>query len=383
LISRGVGLATGAAGDAVRLAAPRARPQTRVDHAAALERAIEWLCLTHDVTGRRGSSKGFHLVRGWMAAYPETSGYLIGTLLRYAGRSGRSDLAQRARELGDWEMEIQEPDGGIMSGAIDTTPRRSVVFNAGMVLHGWLDLREAGETRYDDAAARAASYLVDNMRAHGTWRAEAEYSGIPHTYNSRVAWAMLRWARAAGDPRVEEAARRQLDWVLSVQRPNGWFDDCVFKPGTNPSTHGIAYTLRGLLESHAITGDERYLAAVVRASDALIHTQAEVGHLKAEYDAEWRPAAGHVCLTGSAQLGGVWLRLYQETGDERFLDPGLRAIDEALAHQADGKRSAVRGALAGSFPIWGRYAPVQYPNWATKFLADSLMLREDCLAARS
>jgi hypothetical protein len=29
--------------------------------------------------------------------------------------------------------------------------------------------------------------------------------------------------------------------------------------------------------------------------------------------------------------------------------------------------------------MWGRYAPLQYPNWATKFLADSLMLYEDCL----
>jgi hypothetical protein len=382
-MTRGLGLATRAAGDAALLARARLLPPEHAETAGALERAIDWLCMTHDVTGRRGSSKGFHLVRGWMAAYPETSGYVVGTLLWYAGRSGRADLAKRARELGDWEMEVQEPDGGVMSGAIDTTPRRSVVFNAGMVLHGWLDLREAGETRYDDAAARAASYLVDNMRADGTWRPEVEYSGIPHTYNSRVAWAMLRWARAVGDDGVEEAARRQLDWVLSKQRPNGWFDECVFKPGTNPSTHGIAYTLRGLLESHAITGDERYLEAVVLATDALIRAQAEVGHLKAEYDSEWRPAAGHACLTGSAQLGGVWLRLYQETGDDRFLDPGLTAVDEALAHQADGKPSAVRGALAGSFPIWGRYAPLQYPNWATKFLADSLMLREDCLAARS
>jgi hypothetical protein len=179
-----------------------------------------------------------------------------------------------------------------------------------------------------------------------------------------------------GDDRVEEAARRQLDWVLSMQRPNGWFDQCVFKPDTDPSTHGIAYTLRGLLESHAITGDDRCLEAVVRASEPLIRSQEATGHLKAQYDGDWAPAAGHVCLTGTAQLGGVWLRLFQQTGEAGFLNAGRAAIDHAVAHQANGRLSAVRGALPGSFPIWGRYAPLQYPNWATKFLADSLMLRE-------
>ena len=37
----------------------------------------------------------------------------------------------------------------------------------------------------------------------------------------------------------------------------------------------------------------------------------------------------------------------------------------------------VRGAIAGSYPIWGRYAPLTFPNWATKFFIDAL------IAARS
>ena len=71
---------------------------------------------------------------------------------------------------------------------------------------------------------------------------------------------MLRWARRVDDDGTEAAARRHLDWVASRQRSNGWFDDCVFKPGTAPSTHGLAYTLRGLLESYAIAGSESWLA---------------------------------------------------------------------------------------------------------------------------
>jgi hypothetical protein len=35
------------------------------------------------------------------------------------------------------------------------------------------------------------------------------------------------------------------------------------------------------------------------------------------------------------------------------------------------------GAIPGSFPIWGRYEPFAFPNWATKFFCDALMLGEE------
>ena len=34
---------------------------------------------------------------------------------------------------------------------------------------------------------------------------------------------------------------------------------------------------------------------------------------------------------------------------------------------------AIHGAVAGSFPIYGRYCRFQYPNWATKFTLDAQM----------
>jgi hypothetical protein len=347
----------------------------------ALGDAVAWLCRTHDVTERRGSSKGFSLVHGWLPAYPETTGYVIGTLLAYADREGgRPKLVTRAREMGDWEVSIQEPDGGIMEGAIGTTPRRSIVFNTGMVLHGWVDLSQAGFDGYDDAAGRAAHFLTENLKPDGTWDARFEYGGLPHTYNSRVAWAMLRWARHTGDGSAEAAARGQLDWVVGRQRPNGWFDDCIFRGGMHPSTHGIAYTLRGLLESHVLTGEASWLAAVERTSEALIRKLEVRPQLSANYDETWKPVARHACLTGTVQLGGIWLRLFEVTDDPRWLNAGLKAVEQAASHQQSGRIGDVVGALPGSFPVWGRYAPLQYPNWATKFLADSLMLYEDLLA---
>ena len=125
-----------------------------------------------------------------------------------------------------------------------------------------------------------------------------------------------------------------------------------------------------------------YLDAVIRTAEILIRKLEVIGRLPANWSAAWRPTVGYECLTGNAQLGGVFLRLFQICKDARYLNAGLKALDLALVRQHRSPRE-VDGAIAGSFPVWGRYAPLQYPNWATKFLADSLMIRADALAAVS
>ena len=37
----------------------------------------------------------------------------------------------------------------------------------------------------------------------------------------------------------------------------------------------------------------------------------------------------------------------------------------------------VRGAIKGSHPVWGRYARLSFPNWATKFFVDAMWLRKE------
>ena len=381
-MGRGAHLTWLTTSDALESAVERLLPPTYGVRPDALDSAISWLHRTHDVTARRGSSKGFSLLFGWQPAFPETTGYIIGTLLEYGRRTGDARAAERCIEMGQWELEVQAPDGGIMQGLLDGRPKPSEAFNTGMVMHGWLDLfARTADTTYLDAAARGGDFLLRVQDADGAWRGEHSYHGLPHTYMSRVAWALLRLADVSGDDAYAKGALRHLDWVLSMQQENAWFEACIFKTGTFPNTHAMAYTLRGLLESFALTGHEPYLAAVQRTSEVLIRKLEVLGALPATFGPDWRPHARYVCLTGLVQLGGVWLRLYQTTGDVRFLNAGMKAVDLAAAHQHTGPCEPARGALPGSFPIWGRYAPLQFPNWATKFLADSLMLRADCRPA--
>jgi hypothetical protein len=284
--------------------------------------------------------------------------------------------------MGDWEISVQDGEGGIMEGVVGPRAPRSIVFNTGMVLHGFLDLAEVGcGERFLEAGRRAGDWLVARQAADGAWRGEATYARIPHTYNARAAWALVRLADQTGEERYRAAARGKLDWVLSRQRANGWFEDNVFRPGMLPSTHSIAYTLRGLLESGLLLGERAYVDAARRGVMPLVDLVLGEHRLPATYDADWHPRAWYECLTGNAQIGGVCLRLHQVDGDARLRDAGLAAIGRAAAHQVRSFPRPAVGAIAGSFPIFGRYAPLQYPNWATKFLVDSLMLAQELLGS--
>ena len=42
-------------------------------------------------------------------------------------------------------------------------------------------------------------------------------------------------------------------------------------------------------------------------------------------------------------------------------------------------RTEFAGAIKGSRPVYGRYAPLQYPNWATKFYVDALLAKQRAL----
>ena len=65
----------------------------------------------------------------------------------------------------------------------------------------------------------------------------------------------------------------------------------------------------------------------------------------------------------------------------------MRALDYVMSTQnITTDDPDVRGAIKGSHPIWARYAPMSFPNWATKFFIDAMWLRkgmEQCSEFRS
>lgn len=362
-----------------------ARAVSRQSH---LAEAMLWLCRAQDAAAGGGVARSYalgfkraHNRRGWLAAYPETTGYIIPTFFNYAAFSGDTSFRDRALRMAEWEIEVQMECGAVQGGVIGFPPTPAV-FNTGQVLLGWARaFHETGNEQFRKAAIRAAEFLVEAQDGDGAWRRHGSRyarAGV-NVYDARTAWGLLETARITNAARYRQAAQANLDFALTRQRPNGWFAQCCLEDDTRPLLHTLAYTMEGFLEAGVILEDPRYVAAAKRAANALLGCQRTDGSLAGRFDAKWRSASGWSCLTGDAQTAVVWFRLFELTGRQHYLD-AARRMTHFLARTQDlaARDPGVRGGIKGSYPIWGAYAPFEYPSWAAKFFADALLL-EECL----
>jgi uncharacterized protein YyaL (SSP411 family) len=354
-----------------------ARARAGADHRTHLEAAIDWLCTAQDVRDQEadagGVSAGWSFEDGWLPSYPETSGYIVETFVAASKILDRPDLIRRAHRIIDWELAIQHPDGAF-PGHFGESGSQPVIFNTGQIMHGMLTgYRHLGRAECLDAAVRAGRWLARQQDADGCWR-RFEHHGVPHTYNTRATWALLATALIADDRGLKAAAVRNLDWALAQQRDSGWFANNTFTPNRTPFTHTIAYAIRGFLESGVLLRSDRYIDAALKAARAMANAQRADGWLAGTYGERWIAGATYCCLTGVAQMSLNWTRIAQETGIEALRDNARRALAYVKRNQRlTDPDPAVRGAVAGSAPIWGRYSMFEFPNWAAKFFADALM----------
>lgn len=340
-----------------------------------LEAAVYWLARAQDMGGGEGGvSYGYSLRGGWRPPYPETSGYIAVTFFDLARLPAFEEFRDRALRICRWLTQVQEADGSIANPRY--APGRGLVFDTGQVLMGLTRaFAETGEGRFLESARRAGDWLVTAADASGIWT-HNDFLDVPHVYNSRVAGALLALDLLAPRKEYRDVARANLDWALAVER-DGWYLNCAFKPGVAPFTHTIAYAIDGIQEANTILNEATYQASVLRCAAAVARLLGEDGYLPGQIDYEGRPAASYCCLTGSAQMSIIWGRLYLETNDVRFRLAAAASLRYVMSCQdIHVKNSDVHGAISGSYPVWGRYSPMTYPNWAAKFFVDALLVQQ-------
>lgn len=364
---------------------PSAPRRTSTDE-VHLESAMQWLKRAYE-NGRGGVASHYSLLKGkWLHPFPETTGYIIPTFYDYTEHCKEGAWHDDAVTMTDWLCSVQLDSGACMQGTYDEKKgkNRPIIFNTGQNIFGYLrTYQETGKQKYLDCALKAGNFLTGNVDEQGIWN-RCLHHDIPHTYNARTAWALFELHALIGDERYARTAAANLDWVIRQQQANGWFAHANFKPNELPNSHGIAYTLRGLLESFFITQKQAYLDAVKRTSAVLLEKVASGRPLYTFWDRHWQNRdkylpfmkGRYICLTGSIQLAIVWLKLSAETGDKRYSQAADKLIDQVKARQnLTSKNLGIRGGIKGAFPISGSYAFMKYPNWAAKFFADALMLR--------
>lgn len=344
-----------------------------------IDAGMKWLSRAHDATSDGGVSIRYSLLRGWESSYPETTGYIIPTFLKYYDATGDTSFKDRAMKMAEWELSIQQDDGSYVGGAFKQ-PVGKLVFDTGQIMFGLLKAyKYSKEERFLTAAVRAGEWLENIQDKKGYWK-DYSFGGIPHVYHSRVAWALVELYKTVEEVKYLDAAQSHIKWVLSNQSENGWFQNAGFtlENHKTPYTHTIAYTIRGILEIGILLNDQNHINTAKRSADELLGIMTKEGFLWGKYDNRWRRKNNFICLTGNAQISIIWLRLFHITNDSNYLN-GARALNKYLksTQSLTIKNQNICGAIAGSYPIWGEYERFSYPNWATKFFVDALMLEKN------
>jgi hypothetical protein len=363
----------------------RGLPERDPGLAAIEEATLAWLGAAQDRSASHdgGAARHYSLVTGWETSYPETSGYIVPSLIEAGVRRGDPALLDRARRMLDWLVSIQFPEGGFQGGVIGATPRVPVTFNTGQILMGLAAGARHFGAAYEEPMHRAARWLADTLDDDGCWRRFPTPFAEPgeKAYETHVAWGLIEAARASGEAAYAEAAARNVRWALSHQQANGWFDrGCLSRPEA-PLTHTIGYALRGVVEVYLHTRDAAFLASARRTADGLVREVRADGYLAGRLDAQWRPAVASVCLTGSAQIAHALLLLFRETGEATYRDAAFRLLGYVRRTVRVDGPPEIRGGVKGSFPVDGDYGPYEYLNWACKFLLDATVLEREIRGA--
>ena len=347
--------------------------------ADALRSVVDWIFRAQRPDG--GIAAYYSLLTGYSESYPEVTGYIIPTLYDFGQLTGDRAARHAAYLATDWLLSLQMTSGAFPGGlhASDGGPDHKAqpsVFNTGQILQGLVRAHiETRNAKILKSAVAAGDWVAAIQQADGSWSGPAAYQGTAHTYYSMVSWALAQLAAESGDPRHAAAADRNIDWVLAYVQPSGWIDGINLR-GHPAYLHFIAYVIQGMLECGILRRRDDAIQAAAKPAWVLLRKFETHKRLLGTYEPDFKGGQRFACLTGNAQMSCIWLRLFEVTGDLRYLNAALK-MNEMLKQllPAKGRRGVV-GGVAGSYPIWGAYQPMRFISWGCKFLADVLMLEQ-------
>lgn len=342
-----------------------------------LKLSAEWLIRSIE-KGKGGSCAHFSPLMGWSRPYPETTGYLIPTLIRVSSVLNNPKYSDSALNIGQWLLDIQAKDGSWHGGLHPNKSSAGSVFNTGQILKGMVALFElTGDQKFLDAADKGAHWLASGVNKDGLWPAGDYRASETPSYYTHVAWPMLEVWKRTHCASQRSSAELFLDMALKRKLSNGAIGRWGFDDHGSAFTHTIAYTIRGFQESSRLIGDYSKYGRPMEEILNFFVKKAELnnGKMPGEFNETLKGNNSYVCLTGNAQLAICILLMEQEAPDLRLVNAAAKMIDFIGSVQTSGRFiKSLNGGVAGSYPLWGRYMFMRYPNWSAKYYCDSLML---------
>jgi hypothetical protein len=348
--------------------------EAQADQIHLLE-ALRWLMRAQDAVLFGGLSRGYSFGwnpffprKGWQPAHPKPTAEAINTLFDCAAAMSRIDLRRKAIDLADWLVKIQMYSGAIRGGALDEAPS-SEVFNTALAIIGWIRAaRETGAERFSGATRRACDFLV-GLQHHGMGTKAETFRSSGHpdaSANSAVGLALIKSGIFLEEYAYCAAGEGCLTRVLNLQKDNGWFNGSSLDHPNNPLLQTIAASAEDILLCGMILDNPKYIQASKQTADALLNPLNRHQLLSGRFRSDWSNGAPWSCPLGSAKMAVIWSKLYQITGEDRYMESvqGISALLKKVQNR-NSSNPGLRGGIKGCFPCDGDFGRYQTISSAT------------------
>lgn len=335
--------------------------------------SIRWIKRSFKVHNNEGSAAYFSQIKGWSFAYPETTGYLIPTMHRYAQKFEDQKLIDLIRSQIDFLITSQNEDGSFPRFFHEASD--PLVFDTAQILLGLNYAYQSEDLKSDaihTAIEKAYLWLVERLGPFGSFTSNNFIEGYNPSYYTRILWPMHESNLILGDDANDKKLEQSLDFFFGLKNENLSFKDWSFEPNNAALTHSIVYTLRGLYETALLMKNESLIDSVKESTSKLItEIQDNNWQIAASYDQDWSGNYSFICSSGNAQLFILILKLF---GPEAF---DIKLYESLMGPLIKAQRKKIKqpglGAVPSSIPIWGKYQRFRYTNWTQKFYLDALM----------
>ena len=336
-----------------------------------------WLKASFDATNQRGSAAFHSRLRfprtGWSAAYPETTGYIIETLLDYYEFSGEQWLFDYSKNAADWICTLQK-ENGALPGGLGENGEESV-FNTGMMLFGLVRIFEkTQDEKYKKNIEKAVNWLLSILEKEGSWKQGAYIKHYVPSYYTRVVWAILEANKVLENDKIPILMQHALNFYKAKVNENASVKDWAFEANKSAFTHTIAYTQRGFLEVGILLNDNESISIAksiaLKINDLFIKNKKIAG----TYNENWQPDHSFICLTGNAQLSLNASRIFEHSGDVFYHNLAKKIFQTVENAPSRIPIKGYHGSIDGSSPIWEKYIKFASPNWAAKFWLDAFFI---------
>jgi SAM-dependent methyltransferase len=365
------------------------------DNLSCAKNSLNWIENAQKAYPDGGISRGFCLLGkssksnylGWQLSYPETSGYLLPTLINIKKKFKLDNIEPVIDKLAYFLYSISK-NKAVKGGSLNKENSFSV-FDTAQVIRGLISYYEyKNNDIFIRRAINCGNFILDSEiensgKISSKYMAEKSILILENDgYHIYVAPVLLELSKISNNVSFKNLAIRIIETTLKYQKKNGYFEKSDFSKKDKILTHNLGYILEGLIESYSITGIQKYLDSAELTLVNLLHLIQQDVSLKGYITNELKNGNDKFeCLVGSAQIAICFYKFSKIKKNIDFEKAGEKILLDLKKKQNnyDKDFGGGIGAIWGSWPISGEYQKYEAINWANKFYLDLILENQESI----